>query len=393
MPRLRVLTLTDQLIALGGAERIALEIAKRLDRERFESVFCASRFSGIAQSGSVEVAERELQAAGIRYLGLGRRSTLDVHRWLPLYRLLRRERFDVIHAHMFGSNAWGTLLGRLARVPVVVAHEHTWSFEGQPVRRIVDRELIGRGSDVFVAVSGEDRRKMIELERIRPEKVLVMPNGIPAPAPPSGRDIRAELGIPADAPVIGTVSVLRPQKALNLLVEASAALRCDLAALWTVIVGEGPERSALEALASRLGVDDRIVLTGYRADVSDVLAALDVAVSSSAFEGSPLAMMEFMEAGRPIVATRVGGVPDLIEDGVHGLLVEPGDAEALTNAIRRQLTDTAAAGAMGQAARERRRDRFDIALTVRRFEALYERLRAGHPPPASAEELDPRPET
>ena len=393
MPRLRVLTLTDQLIALGGAERIALEIAKRLDRERFESVVCASRFSGHAVTGSVEVAVRQLQTAEIRYLGLGRRSTLDVSRWWPLYRLLRRERFDVIHTHMFGSNVWGTLLGRAARVPVVVAHEHSWSFQGQWGRRIIDRELIGRGSDVFIAVSREDRRRMIELERIRPEKVLVMPNGIPTPTSPSGRDIRAELGIPADAPLIGTVTVLRPEKALHLLIEATAKLNRELPDLWTLIVGEGRERSSLEALVGSLGVGHRVVLTGYRADIPDVLPTLDVAVSSSLREGSPLAVMEFMEAARPIVATRVGGVPDLIEDGVHGLLVEPGDAEALTNAIRRQLTDSAAAHAMGQSARERRRGEFDIDLTVRRFEALYERLRAGCPPPASADELDPPRET
>lgn len=388
MRRVKVLTLTDQLIASGGAERVAMEIAMRLDRTRFESVFCASRYYEGYQHPSVQVAEQRMQAAGVRYFGLGRRTSWDFHRWLHLRSVLRRERFDVIHTHMFGSNAWGTVVGRLARTPVIVAHEHTWSFEGRPLRRLVDREVIGRGSSVFIAVSQADRRKMTEIEGVKPEKVLFVPNGIPTPPPPSGADVRAELGIPAGAPVIGSVSVLRPQKALDVLVRAAAPLLRDYPDLRVLIAGEGPLKAELTALAESFAdVSDRVLMLGYRSDVPDVLAALDVAVSSSLFEGSPLAVMEFMEAARPIVATTVGGVPDLIDDGVHGLLVPPGDADALGAAIRRMLDDREAARAMGERARERRRREFDIELTVRRFESLYLRLLEGAGPPASVNEL------
>jgi glycosyltransferase involved in cell wall biosynthesis len=386
--RVKVLTLTDQLIATGGAERVAMEIAMRLDRSRFESVFCASRYYEGFQHPSVQVAEQRMQAAGVRYFGLGRRTSWDFHRWLQLRSVLRRERFDVIHAHMFGSNAWGTVVGRLARTPAIVAHEHTWSFEGRPLRRLVDREVIGRGSSVFIAVSQADRRKMIEIEGVQADKVLFVPNGIPMPPPPSGADLRAELGIPAGAPVIGSVSVLRPQKALDVFIRASVPLLRDLPDLRVLIAGEGPLKGELaELVASFPDVQDRLLLLGYRSDVPDVLAALDVAVSSSLFEGSPLAVMEFMEAARPIVATTVGGVPDLIDDGVHGLLVPPADSDALSAAIRRMLDDREAARAMGERARERRRREFDIDLTVRRFEALYVRLLEGAGPPASVAEL------
>jgi glycosyltransferase involved in cell wall biosynthesis len=388
--RLKVLTLTDQLIASGGAERVAMQIATGLDRDRFESVYCASRYvAGAEQIPMVAAAERRMDEAGIRYFGLARGSSLNLASWSPLYRALRQERFDVIHAHMFGSNVWGTLVGRLARVPVVVAHEHTWSFEGKPLRRFVDREVIGRFSHVFVAVSRDDERKMIEIEGVDPGKVLFVPNGIPTPPPPSGADVRAELGIPRDAPVIGTVSVLRPQKALDLLIRAALPLLSELPDLRVLIAGAGPEEEKLTDLVSDLGVGDRVLLLGYRADVPDVLAALDVAVSSSSFEGSPLAVMEFMESALPIVATRVGGVPDLIDDGVQGLLVEPGDAEGLGAAVRRMLADREAARAMGERARDRRRAEFDVDLMVRRFESLYERLRAGAGVPASVTELQP----
>ena len=388
MPRIKVLTLTDQLVYLGGgAERVAMEIATRLDQSRFESVFCASRYWDGLENERVQEAERRMQGAGVRYFGLGRRTSTDIYRWLGLRRLLRRERVDVIHAHMFGSNAWGTVIGRLARVPVIVAHEHTWSFEGRPLRRLVDREVIGRGSTAFIAVSRDDQRKMIEIEGVNPKKILHVPNGIAAPPPPSGADVRLELGIPAGARVIGTVSVLRPQKALDVFVRASARLLRERSDLYVLLAGDGPLRGELTELVRSLGVQDRLLMLGYRSDASDVVAALEVAISSSAYEGSPLAVMEYMESARPIVATRVGGVPDLIEDGVNGLLVDPGDEAALAAAIGRMLADPEAARRMGEAARERRRREFTVDLMVRRFEALYERLSNGGGLPESAEQL------
>jgi glycosyltransferase involved in cell wall biosynthesis len=386
--RLKVLTLTDQLVYLGGgAERVAMEIATRLDQTRFESLFCASRYWEGARTDYVQDAERRMDAAGVRYFGLGRRSGTDVYRWLSLRGVLRRERVDVLHAHMFGSNVGGTVIGRLARVPVIVAHEHTWSFEGRPLRRFVDRELIGRGSTVFVAVSRDDRRKMIEIEGVDPEKILHVPNGIAPPPPPSGADVRSELGIPPGVPLIGTVSVLRPQKALDVFVRASAELLRENLDLRVLLAGDGPLKGELTELVHSLGVQDRLLMPGYRSDASDVIAALDVAISSSAFEGSPLAVMEYMESARPIVATRVGGVPDLIEDGVHGLLVESGDDAALAAAIRRMLADPDAARRMGEAARDRRRHEFTVELMVRRFEALYERLAQGAGPPEDFHQL------
>jgi glycosyltransferase involved in cell wall biosynthesis len=387
--RLRVLTLTDQLVYLGGgAERVAMQIAMGLDQSRFDSMFCASRYWPGLELDRVQDAERRMDEAGVRYFGLGRRGGVDLYRWLGLRGILRRERIDVLHAHMFGSNAWGTVIGRLARVPVIIAHEHTWSFEGKPLRRFVDREVIGRGSSVFVAVSRDDERKMIAIEGVEPSKILHVPNGIAAPPPPTGADVRSELGIPAGAPVIGTVSVLRPQKALDLFIRSSATLLRENPDLRVLLAGDGPLRGELTELVQSLGVQDRLLLLGYRADVPDILAALDVAVSSSAFEGSPLAVMEFMESARPIVATRVGGVPDLIEDGVHGLLVDAGDEAGLAAAIRRMLADPEAARRMGEAARERRRTEFTVEVMVRRFEALYERLAAGEGPPERFEQLD-----
>jgi glycosyltransferase involved in cell wall biosynthesis len=274
---------------------------------------------------------------------------------------------------MFRSNVPGVVLGRLARTPVIIGHEHTWSFEGQALRVFLDREMVARGADAYLAVSREDERRITEIEGIPAEKVRFLPNGIPDLPEPTGRDLRAELGLPPDAPLIGAVGALRAQKGFDALVRASALLAREIPDVRVIIVGGGDEevRAQLVRLIAELGLQDNVLLIGLRDDVPDILAALDVAVSSSNFEGSPLAIMEYMAAGRPIVATRVGGVPDLIENGVHGLLVDRGDSNGLAQAVLRLLRDRGLGAHLAAAARERQRTEFDIDAMVARVERLY----------------------
>ena len=178
--------------------------------------------------------------------------------WLPLLRFLRRERVDVIHAHKFGSNAWGVLWGRLARVPAIVSHEHMWSYEeSSALRRFVDRRMVGPGSDALIAVSEEGLRQMIEVVGVRPDDVEYVPNGVPlAPRARSRRRARApRLG--GRRPGDGHVALLRPEKQLEVLVAAAGRLRERHPAARTVIIGEGPERELLEGLIGELGWGSR----------------------------------------------------------------------------------------------------------------------------------------
>jgi glycosyltransferase involved in cell wall biosynthesis len=365
--RIRVATMIDRL-APSGAELYASRVAARLDPERFDRILVVTRPS--------EFDVSELEDAGVRLLYLGRRSRLDVWRWAPLVTTLRRERVDVLHAHKFGSNVWAAVLRPLARTPVLVAHEHTWSYEGQPLRRFLDRRLVVPAADIVLTVSREDRRRMIEVERVDPDKVQFLASGVVAQEPRGRRDVRAELGMGTDAPLVGTVCGLRPQKALEVLVRAADVLRGELPGVRVAIVGDGPERGRLEALVAELGLGDTVSLLGAwpPGDVPDFVAALDVAVSSSDFEGTPLAVMEFMAAAKPVVATAVGGVPDLLQDGVHGLLVPPRDPEALAARVAELLRDPARCVGLGSRAQARQREEFDFDVTVRRLEELYEEL-------------------
>ncbi len=374
---MRVVTLIDRLGTRGGAERLAFEIVMRLDPEAFERTLCVSRWSeDEAADPSAQAALERLREAGVEFLPLGRRRKVDVWVWSKLVGHLRAHRPHVLHAHKFGSNVWGVALGRFARVPVIVAHEHTWAYQGRPVRIFLDRELIARGASTFVAVSRDDQRKMVEIEHIAPERTTFVPNGIPAPPAPTGKDVRAELGVPAGAALVGSVGFLRAQKAFDVLVQAAALTRGELPDARFLIVGEGEERESLADLARVLNVEDRVILAGRRLDVPDILAALDVAVCCSDYEGSPLSVMEYMAAGRPVVATRVGGVPDLIDDGVEGLLVPARDPQALARAIGQVLGNPQRARAMGERAKARQAREFDIEVMVRRLENLYRELYA-----------------
>jgi glycosyltransferase involved in cell wall biosynthesis len=365
--RLCVLTVVDSLM-VAGAETVATRIALGLDHDRFESIICSTRASlpthvSAARSGGVEVLE------------LNRRSRLDFWRWRPLLELLRSGRVDVVHAHKFGSNLWLSLLTRLFPVPVFLAHEHTWSYEGL-LRRWADRVLIARRASAVVAVSPSDRNRMIELERIPPQKVVFIPNGIPDPPPGDGQRIRRELDIPASAPVVGTICGLRPQKELDTALRAVARLAPQRPDLRFLVVGDGPERDRLERIAS--GVGAPAVFLGHRpnAEVPDLLAAMDVVVLSSRFEGMPLAVLEWMAAGKAIVASRVGGVPAILEEGREAMLVPPRDYVAFSDAIARLLDDPTERQRLGQAAQQRQQNEFRFESSLVQFERLYECLYA-----------------
>ena len=364
---LRVLTLIDHLAASGGAETLAAAIAIGLDPTRFDRSICATRQADPA------VLQR-LVEAGVAVTVLGRRGSLSLAPWLRLVRQLRQQPPDILHAHKFGSNIWGVVLGRLARVPVVIAHEHTWSYEGRPLRKLLDRHVVARGAAVVVAVSDADAKRMVELEGMAPERVRVLPNGIPPLPPPAGGDVRAKLGIPPDAPVVLAVGLLRPQKAFDHLIRTAALLRDDHPNVRVLIAGGGPEREALESLIRELGVAETVTLLGPRSDVPDLLAIADVAVSSSDFEGTPLAVLEYMAAGKAIVATAVGGVPALIGSNVEGVLVAARHEQALAEAISDLLDDPERRARLGSAARRRQQSAFTVEAMIQRVEQLYDEL-------------------
>jgi glycosyltransferase involved in cell wall biosynthesis len=374
----RVVTMLDSIRALGGAETIAVGTAKALDPERFERWLCVTRWDEAwLDIPQVRALRTELDRSGVRFLGLERGSRASISPWRHLHRLLRTERIDVLHSHMFGSNVWASLIGPAARVPVVVAHEHNWSFTGNPGRSLVDRFVIGRRADAVVTVSTHARERMVNDERIPADRVRLIRNGVPdLPTRERTPEIRSTLGIPAGALVIGSVGLLRREKAFEILVDAAARLKGAGVDAYVVIAGEGPERGRLQAALDATGLGERLQLLGHRDDVPQLLSSLDIAVCCSDFEGGPLSVMEYLAAGLPVVATRTGGLPELVGDGENGLLVPTRDAGALAKALAALAGEPELRARLGNESRRRFEDDLGFPAYVARVEALYDELLA-----------------
>jgi glycosyltransferase involved in cell wall biosynthesis len=358
--------LVDRIAAEStGAERLVVGLAASLPRERFEVSVCTTR----SARGPLVA---ELTRADVACIDLRRRFRLDVLPLARLARILRRERCDVLHAHMFGSNVWGSLIGRLCDVPVVIAHEHSWSYEGKPWRRLIDGRLIAPLATRFVAASESDRERMVTHEGVPRAKTVVMPNAYIPRSNGTPAELRIELGLPETTPLIGTIAGLRKPKALDLLLEAHALVVRDHPAAALVLVGQGPCRRALERRAAELGTAEAVHFLGIREDVGGILDSLDVGAISSDTEGTPLFAIECMAHGVPLVTTAVGGLPDLAAGGA-ALLVPRRNPVALAAAISRLLVDSAARAALARTALLRAQT-LHIEQVAGRYGDLYERL-------------------
>jgi glycosyltransferase involved in cell wall biosynthesis len=375
--RPRVLTLSLSAgSGYGGAEKLAYEFALRLDPTRFVSYLCTIRATDASQRQADDRDAQKLANAGVRVLRLNQPGPLLLtpRAWARLYAMLVSESIDIVHAHMPRASVPGALLARLARVPVVISHEHGSALEGKRMRPFLDREVVARLSTVIVAVSEWDRRNLIARERIDPKLIRVLANAIAPTEPSPSRAPVSALARSADTYLIGAVGRLYPEKGYEYLIEAVALLRDSGYSVRCVILGDGPQERELRELINQLGVSEQVQLLGRREDVAQIVRELDVAVLCSVREGSPLAMLEYMAAGAPIVASSVGGIPELIEDGIHGVLVDAADPQALCAGIARLLDDRALARQLGTAARVRRAAEFDLAGLISRIEALYDEL-------------------
>jgi glycosyltransferase involved in cell wall biosynthesis len=368
--RPHVLTLTD-VIGLGGAERIAEELCVLADPDRFRRSLCVTRPT--AHVPGFEASLARLRDAGVDVVFLERRNRFDLRPLRRLVRVVRDLGVDVIHAHKFGSNVWAALLGHALGVPVVVAHEHTWSFEGQRARRLADRHLVARFSDAVIAVSEADRARMVADVGMPADRVVLIHNGIAEPEGGNENAVRRELDLAPGAPVLLQTATLRPQKAVEVMIGAMAPLRRVHPDVRLLVAGQG-DVDRLQGLAAAEGVADAVSLLGPRRDVTDLLAAANVGVLSSDFEGMPLAVLEYMAAGLPVVATGVGGLPEIVREGETGFLVAPRDPAALAERISRLLADPALAREMGERGRRRQQEQFSSEVMVAAVTGLYERL-------------------
>ena len=311
----------------------------------------------------------ELEAADIPLhdLAITRRGVVASAR--SLMTIIRRDRPEVLHSWMFHANIPTRIAGRILGVPLVVSSEHTLQQESR--RRYFANRITGRLPHVHVcvsrAVAGFARRRI----RLPPDRLVVIRNGIETDEfrPVEDRAaIRFRLGLPPNRLLIGSVAQLKAVKRVDVLLHAFARLERPVE---LALVGEGVERRGLEDLARRLGIADRVHFCGEQADPATWFHAFDVFASASDVEGLPVAILEAMAAGLPVVATRVGGTEEVVEDGVTGLLVQPRDPTALALALDEIFDDPQRAAEMGAGGRERVRSEFEARRMVAEIDELY----------------------
>jgi len=359
---------------VGGTELNALRTAERLDRQRFAiSVAC------FRDSGPLMARYRD---AGIPVHTFPMTSLLGVgamQQAVRLIQLFRREGAEVVHSHDAYTSVYGTLCARLAGVPGVIASRRSWHSPHLQGRILRANRVAYRFADRVVANSPSVSR-LVETESGLPaSRVVTIPNFLDPqafePMPPADRRrMLDELGVPEDAFVVGIVARLSPVKDHATLLRAITSLREEIPTLHCVLIGDGPERAAIVALADSLGIGDIVHLAGERTQPPNLHGLFDVSVLCSTSEAFPNSVLEAMAAARPVVATDVGGTPDAVRQGTTGLLVPPSDPSRLADAILRLYTEPAQRSKLGTAACAAARAGYSADTVINQVEALYTRL-------------------
>lgn len=355
----------------AGTQRFLLELLRRLDRDRFEPLILSTLKTGELLA--------DIEALGIRVIQFktGRRllSPETIRSLSGAGRLLRRERVAVLDCMLGVTTLFGPFVGRLAGVPVVFNNQRNLSYwmrgryrnavYGFVIRRLVDRVLVN---------SEAARTELRERFSVPDDRIVAVGTGI---------DIgRIDSAAPNDAlveslglsgrPIVGIVAKLSPIKGHRYLLEAMRLLRESRPEAALMIVGDGPLRTRLEQQTTELGLADDVRFVGSRDDVASLLKVMSVFVLSSTSEGSPNAVLEAMAAGLPVVATDVGGLPEMVSSGRTGVLVPPREPIALAAALSDLLGDAERAAAMGRAARDAVEREHDLDLVVRRTQDVFE---------------------
>jgi glycosyltransferase involved in cell wall biosynthesis len=353
-------------LGVGGTETHIVELASRLDRSRFTVTVCTLKPGG--------AMAQELQKRGVRVLSLDGAGKLDVRVIARLFTLLRAEQPDVVQAFLFWANVAARACGRILRAFRVISSYHDEIVSEGWLVRCVDR-LTLHWTDRIVYCSAAVSRSVVTRIGGRIEHCAIIPFGVDIDRFEHAATVtRRELGLQEGGKVIGTVCrLVEPKKGLRILLQAMAELarRHGRPPCQLVIIGDGPSRHELELQRDQLGLSSWVVFTGSRRDIPQVLQALDAFVLPSLYEGFGIAILEAMAAGKPVIATAVGGIPEFVLPGETGLLVEPGRVEVLADAIDRLMSHPQEAQAMGEKGRIRAREHHRISEIVRQHEQVY----------------------
>lgn len=358
---------------IGGTELNAVRWAEHLHPERFHLTLVHFQADGPLRSRYERIGAQLVHVPLRNMYGPG-----AIRQGIELARRLTRERIEVFHAHDVYSNIFGVLWARLAGVPAVIASRRWWHRSEHRARQVANRWAY-RAAHHVVANSPSVAALLARDEGVPPAKIVCLPNCLPEtafePLPATERTSwRTRLGVPRDAAVIGIVARLDRVKAHATLLRAFARIAAEIPTAHLVCVGDGPQLRELTELAHALQLDGRVHFPGTLTPPFNLHHLFDVSVLCSTSEGFPNSVLEAMAAARPVVATRVGGIPDALRDGATGILVPPADPAALGAALQQVLESPLRARMLGAAAQAHARAEFHEDQVLERLCSWYESL-------------------
>lgn len=369
---LRLLHIVKNL-PTGGIQRQLLELLRRYDRKRVLPLVCS-----IKDKGQIGM---EIESLGVEVVCLDRpKEGFDLFALIDLYKLIKEREIQIVRTHSFKANLHGIIAARMAGVPCIVASVHN-VYEKKRERKFgrrLSNRCLSNYADKIVAVSNAVKSDIMKYDGIAGKKVEIIYNGIDIEKFKSsaGSPVRERLGIPQGIPVIGTVGRLHPQKGQKYLLGAVSVLKNKFPELRLLLAGDGPLRKELEDYAETLGITENVLFLGMRRDIPELLSAMDIFVFPSLWEGLGNVLIEAMAAGKPVVATDIPPVREIVTSEDSGFLVPPADSQALAEAITLILEDSALREALGEAAAERSAF-FSVDRTVSAYTRQFEEILLG----------------
>ena len=365
--KINVIHLVDEL-TIGGLEKILTTIVLNLDRKKYNvSVWCL-REGGFFANKLVK------EGIDVKILHISTsRNPLSIHK---LYKLLKSRKFDIIHTHAYSAGTIGRISAFLAGVPVIISHNHSVYDYYNKYYHFVEW-LLCLITDKIICVSDIVRKFTNETQRINANKLITIHNGIDSVCSVTGKeasDIRKELGIPHNHSIICTIAHMEEHKGIKYLLESASLLLQSRNDISFLLVGEGALKEELKRLSTDLKIEKNVIFTGERSNIPEILSLTDIFVLPSLREGLGLAILEAMACGKPVIATNVGGVPEIVKDGVTGILVSPKDPEALHTAMKELLDDKEMQKKMGANGKKVCNEKFNSKVMVGQIENLYDFL-------------------
>ena len=358
---------------VGGAEKILYHTIRGIDDNKYTVLLCTLKKKG--------VISKELEKHGVSVHCLKLSEKEGLAGWfssiMVLFRLflyLREQRPTIIHSFLFRANILTRIAGCLTGVPVIISSTRVMGGE-KGYYHLIER-VTSFMVDRYIAVSGSVKRYIIQKSKVHDGKVSIIYNGVKVKnnSTSSMQNMKMYFGIEDEDNIIITVGRLHKQKGYSYLFHAISMVEKEMPRLKLLIIGEGEDENNLKDLAESLDLNNKIIFAGLRYDVEKILPMTKIFILPSLWEGMPNVLLEAMAAGKPVIATEVGGVPEVVLHGKTGILVPPEDSDAIANAMRYLLQDELKAKKMGEAGRLRVEEHFTIAGMLERTEDLYQEL-------------------